>query len=798
MSNLITRAFSLFAAFILAVCLVVPIAFAADPEDAEVAAVVTQLEAIDTLQEMQDERSKYTVKNRYDAGTTDPAIAAEHETARAGYRAYVSQMFAARAAAQQAYDALSDAQKAQIDSALVAKLSNDLPTVFNSGTYSVTPSEDEYTLEAVNGGTGLGYEVSNHMVAGEIPQTFILVDTSNGQTEWTPSGKYVHGESNYFVAYCCDVNTPLKYTTDYKRVNLEDSSYYGPEAARHIRAILQDAYPFVTMDEMKASLKAGGLDPDFVDSLTRADMISAVQMAIWAYSNSIDLTEDYGYFATVDVTKNQGIYFTALHDYTNECWDWLPGKRQRSYDAEAAYRVNNLAYYLCNLPGIDATDGQVVISDVSIARAELLLGTDDTYSIGMYVHIGNANKRMRTGDDLKITATSFIENADGTTTVHGTSTIRANGGTTYEMVITAKQGDTIKVMVEGTQNIVDGVYLYKPEGGRDVSQTLVGASRGLTYVRAAESFVFNKDVEMGLRVYKTATESGLPISNITFDVYKVDLADGEILGEAPTEDEIAKYKTDASKVGSIVTDNTGYGCLALEKGSYLVVEQHNKEKVLTPVDPFYISVPMPVEMKDEAGGADTEVTIEYFDIVSVYPKNTPYIPPSPPPIIPPPSDNVKGSFTILKHEEGDTAEVLKGAEFKVYRPATLDDTATETVSVKDVDYAVVPVTVEGAEVVLTTGTDGKATSPQLSPGSYFIVETKAPNGYRVSEDAIPVTVIANTMTTSKITYVPNTPANILPSTGGSGTFLLWAVGTVMVVGSVILLVTRKRASRDNE
>ena len=84
--------------------MVCPAAYAA--EDEAVEAVIAQLEAIDSLQQMQDARSNYTVKNaHYDTGTTNTAVIEEHEAARSAYESYVAEMFAARVAAQQAYDA---------------------------------------------------------------------------------------------------------------------------------------------------------------------------------------------------------------------------------------------------------------------------------------------------------------------------------------------------------------------------------------------------------------------------------------------------------------------------------------------------------------------------------------------------------------------------------------------------------------------------------------------------------------------------------------------------------------------
>lgn len=766
------------------------VAYAAEFEDEAVSAVIAQLEAIDTLQEMQANRSGYTVKNNhYDSNTTSSAVIEEHENVRTQYETYVNMMFSARAAAQQAYDALTPAQQSQIDPSLVAKLSNDLPTVLNINTYAVTPRSDEYTFEAVRGETGYGYEVSNHMVSGNIPQTFILVDTSNGETTWTPNGKYVYGKSNYDVAYCCDIETTLAYGSDYRRINLEDSGYYGADAAQHIRAILQNSYPFITMDEMKARLKAAGLDSVFVDSLTRSDVISAVQMAVWTYSNANDGAQDgLGYFASIDISANTGIYFTPLHDHSNECWDWLPGKRQRSYDARAAYRVNNLAYYLCSLEGVAPSDNQIIISDVKITRADLIHDSDGTYDVGMYVYLNNSGNEQ---DDLTVTVTSYSTNDDGTTSTTARTAQFVGGQSKLEMSVKAKSGDTIKVVVEGTQTLEKGVYFYEPEGGRGISQCLVGVAEGQTNVRAEEAFEFTETVgEMGLRIYKTETGTGYPLSEITFDVYKVVPGEEDILSEIPTEEEIAKYATQENLVGSVTTDTNGYAEIALENGTYLIVEEHNTEKIKEPVKPFYVAVPMFTTEENEDG----TTSVKTVNIVSVYPKNEPIKPPEEPPVIPPTPDSVKGSFEILKYDQTDKSVTLQGAEFAVYHTATDVDTDTQTLVCDGVQYVVVPVMVDGEQLVLKTNEVGRALSPELECGVYFLQEIKAPYGYNLQEEAIPVTVLSNVMTSTVLIEIANERGNLLPETGGVGTTMFWIIGSIMTVSAAILLITKKRMS----
>lgn len=763
--------------------------FCAKAEEDALADVTAQLEKIDSLQDMQDKRGDYSVKSRYDAGMTDAAVIAEHQNARNGYESYVSEMFAARAAAQQAYDALSDAQKGQVDASLVEKLNDRLSTVLHGGTFAVTPGEGAYVLEAVNGGTGYGYEVSNHMVSGEIPQTFILVDTSDGKTSWTPSGKYVPGSSNYEVAYCCDVMTPLRYTTDYRRVNLEDSGYYGKQAARKIRAILQNAYPFVSLSEMKENLKAGGLNAEFVNSLTRADVIAAVQMAVWTYANAGDGAADgLGYFSSIDVTANSGLYFTPLHDYTNECWEWFPSKRMRSYDARAEYRVNTLAYYLCTLPGADARDAQVVISDVQVTRASLMPGTDGLYELGMYVYIHNSTAE----DDLKVSVVSYQTLEDGTKRVTDRQVQQLSGNEKLFVSVKAQTGDDIQVVVEGTQNLARGVYFYEPKGGRSVSQSLVGVSQGRTHVYAEENFLFTEEVgASGLRIYKSEAGSGLPISDITFSVYTVQPEAGKMPGAVPTQEEIAAYATEKNLAATLVTDVTGYAAAALAEGLYLVVEEQNASKVKAPVPPFYLQLPLTVEMQD----ADGHVYLQTMPVAAVYPKNETVQAPEDSPELPVTPDRVTGRLAVVKHEEGNRDVLLSGAQFQVYRAARTADADTEMLEVDGVKYAAIPVWAGENRLVLTTDEKGYAVSPDLSCGTYFLKEIQAPEGYDLLEDAVKVFVHSSEMTSVATVEIANRRGVVLPETGGSGTYAFaWPGAILLLTGGALLLWKKRRAA----
>ena len=155
-------------------------------------------------------------------------------------------------------------------------------------------------------------------------------------------------------------------------------------------------------------------------------------------------------------------------------------------------------------------------------------------------------------------------------------------------------------------------------------------------------------------------------------------------------------------------------------------------------------------------------------------------------------------FTLSKNEDGSEPISFVAVEGKGYRVATqeeIDDTAVETT---------------------TTLVAGEVTIDGLATGTYYLTETKAPDGYNKLTE--PVTVIITAITdaennttdnynvmdkadgnplTDKTLKVANLSGGLLPSTGGIGTTIFYVVGGVLVVGAAILLMTRKRV-RDEE
>lgn len=207
------------------------------------------------------------------------------------------------------------------------------------------------------------------------------------------------------------------------------------------------------------------------------------------------------------------------------------------------------------------------------------------------------------------------------------------------------------------------------------------------------------------------------------------------------------------------------------------------------MNPFYITIPMRTERVNEDG----TTTFEVVEIVSIYPKNEPVVPPEVPPVVPPTPGNVEGRFSIVKYDEADTSKKLAGAQFQVYRAATANDTDTSIIVCGGVQYAVVPVMVDGAQLVLTTDENGSAISPELTCGVYFLIEVKAPAGYNLLDGAVSVTVVSSEITEVTTVEIANQRGALLPETGGVGAEMFWMMGCMLIMAAAVVLIAKKRA-----
>ena len=160
-------------------------------------------------------------------------------------------------------------------------------------------------------------------------------------------------------------------------------------------------------------------------------------------------------------------------------------------------------------------------------------------------------------------------------------------------------------------------------------------------------------------------------------------------------------------------------------------------------------------------------------------------------------------FDLLK-VDGSDKKLLDGAEFKLY-DAKNDGNIIKVVPVAG-GYRVANGNEAGAiDTIAVTG--GKVHISGLDKTTYWLEETKAPDGYNKLTERKPVDLTSgsnNTTLTSNTwseadhgVAVENNAGAILPGTGGMGTTLFYVIGGGPMVAAVVLLVTKKRMEHKN-
>ena len=202
-------------------------------------------------------------------------------------------------------------------------------------------------------------------------------------------------------------------------------------------------------------------------------------------------------------------------------------------------------------------------------------------------------------------------------------------------------------------------------------------------------------------------------------------------------------------------------------------------------------------------------------------------------------------FNVLKTDNSNPKVPLQGAKFELYYTA---DGTTKGEKVKFVETATAdtyrvatPTEIADDSVTkiteITTGTNGTIKYQGLDADTYILEETEAPAGYNklpqtitvqiagvsgttkveqtAAEGSNPATYFGNgtvfqrsdgqsstvsnpaegNVKADKTIPVINAKGGLLPTTGALGTTIFYTVGGILVIGAVILLISRKRMKK---
>lgn len=164
---------------------------------------------------------------------------------------------------------------------------------------------------------------------------------------------------------------------------------------------------------------------------------------------------------------------------------------------------------------------------------------------------------------------------------------------------------------------------------------------------------------------------------------------------------------------------------------------------------------------------------------------------------------------ILKTKK-DSNEKLAGAKFSLYNSDTDATNGTNAIKVSgsNGNYVVDPTSSNTVfESVESIGSEGYNLHVNgLAEGTYYLVETKAPDGFNKLTAPIVVKITKSTDTdannwtiskdgtdeTDKIIDVVNSTGSILPSTGGMGTIAFTVVAALLVLGVAVSFIRDRK------
>ena len=479
------------------------------------------------------------------------------------------------------------------------------------------------------------YQRSVHRICegGYIPAIYNIVD----------------GAGKQYDVYCCDFETGILASGEriaYRRLTLENSGYYPPEAARKIRAIAFNSYPVLSLEEMKTRMDKAGYTLN--ESVSEEQLLSGAQRAIWQYSNS-------------DSVNNQAAYNFSLKikDGYADVIKAPEGKYKESggeYYNEINENVQNVYDYLMSLNGKEASPGGIVLNGVQ--AAPLSAGTSGAVDVPLRFELKNDRHggiTLNEKDDLTLAA-------NGKT--FPSREWRDEGNGTYSVMLQGvTAGENIDVAISGEQYLARDAYFYEPVSGRHAAQCFVGVAEGSTPVFARGSFRIDEKTERlaYLSVKKTSNRAG----TYKFNVYKAENDTKELINTVEITTAEANTCVASEKIllpaGTYIVEEED----AIKAGYTLIVTVDGKEHTVNSEKVENPSARVTLQENSEA-----EVTVNFANCY----------------------EEIPSSFGFKKTDEHDAG--VKGAVFALFK----DEDCKEPTAYKqtsdsngDVKFPLIPV-----------------------------------------------------------------------------------------------------------
>lgn len=458
----------------------------------------------------------------------------------------------------------------------------------------------------------------------------------------------VDGAGKQYDVYCCDFETGILASGEriaYRRLTLENSGYYLPEAASKIRAIALNSYPVLTLEEMKARMSAAGYTLN--ESVSEEQLLSGTQRAIWQYSNNGPVKEQAVYKYSLRITDGYADVIKApegkYEESGGKCYNEINENVQKVYN------------YLMSLNGKEASPGGIVLN--SVEATPLSTGTSGTADVLLKFKLENDRHggiTLNEKDDLTLAA-------NGKT--FPSREWRDEGNGEYSVTLQGvTAGENIDVTISGEQYLARDAYFYEPVNGRRAAQCFVGVAEGMTPVFARGSFKIDGTQKAAyLTVEKTSNIPG----TYKFNVYKAENDTKELINTVEITTAEANTCVASEKIllpaGTYIVEEED----AIKAGYTLIVTVDGKEHTVNSEKVENPSARVTLQENSEA-----EVTVNFANCY----------------------EEIPSSFGFKKTDEHDAG--VKGAVFALFK----DEDCKEPTAYKqtsdsngDVKFPLIPV-----------------------------------------------------------------------------------------------------------
>lgn len=480
---------------------------------------------------------------------------------------------------------------------------------------------------------------------------------------------------------------------------------------------------------------------------------------------------------TVNVKTGEGVPQQTLKDQTINLYKLFDVTESKSGETtNYAYTVNTATGYKSALTNVLGNKVNENSKDEDFAKAVLSLGANNTTEVQNFANkftayaLQNSLAATKTSGKIAESKTSY----EFTGLDAGYYLVYVTGGKEIQSSLVTVDGTNSVNLKTETPNITKIADKDTVSIGQVVKYTVTGSIPDTTGYDQYQ-YIIHDELSNGLDFVNDANGTALEAGATTVNV-AVALKGAIDAGTAPT---------------TAILDSTNNKKMSLDLSAWVKANQTNKGKEFTVTYYAKVNANAVVTEKNKA-------QLEYGNKPGETTKTTPSEAKTP-----------TYPLDILKKKSG-SEEKLAGAKFELYRNATDAKAGTNaiTVSGSNGNY-VVDSTSRTTEFKSVKDIAGKGYNLRvngLAEGTYYLVETKAPDGFNKLTAPVVIKITKSTDTdvnnwtiskdgtdeTDKIIDIENSTGSLLPSTGGAGVVVFAGVAILLVFGVVVSFIRDKR------